>query len=155
LFLRQGNVARATAEIEVLRQAMQSGKGNKQLESRFWESQGVLMCQTGSPEQGLKLLAKIIERTKDDYSHHAWGHGACYMRTWGIAALKSGQDETAEEAFLEALAHEPSCVRGALGLQVLCERQGRSEEARRYEELARRCWARADAGVLEAELAYL
>jgi tetratricopeptide (TPR) repeat protein len=155
LHLRQGNVERAAAEVDVLRQAMQSGKGNKQLEHRFWESQGVLMCQTGSAEQGLKLLSKIIERTKDDYSHHAWGNGAYYMETWGIAALKSGQDEVAEEAFLEALAHEPSCVRGALGLQVLCERQGRTEEARRYEELARRCWQRADPGALEAELAYL
>jgi tetratricopeptide (TPR) repeat protein len=155
LHLQQGNTQRAAADVDVLRHAMQTGKGNKQLESRFWETQGILLCQMGSPEQGLKLLAKTIERTKDDYSHHAWGNGAYYMEIWGVAALKSGQDETAEEAFLEALAHEPSCVRGALGLQVLCERQGRTEEARRYEGLARRCWQRADPGALEGELSYL
>ncbi|OAI54291.1 hypothetical protein AYO44_15225 [Planctomycetaceae bacterium SCGC AG-212-F19] len=155
MHLRQGNAERAAADVDVLRQAMQTGKGNKTLESRLWESQGVLMCQTGSAEQGLKLLAKVVERTKDDYGHHAWGNGAYFMETWGIAALKSGQDEAAEEACLEALAHEPSCVRAALGLQVLCEREGRSEEARRYAELARKCWQRADAGVLDAELAYL
>lgn len=155
MYLRQGNAERAMAEVDVLRQAMSSGKGNKQLEHRFWESQGVLMCQTGSAEAGLKLIGKIVTNTMNDYGHHAWGNGAYYMETWGIAALKSGQLETAEEAFLEALAHEPSCARAALGLQVLCERQGRSEEAERYEALGRRCWKQADAGVLDKELAFL
>jgi hypothetical protein len=46
-------------------------------------------------------------------------------------------------------------VRAALGLQVLCERQGRTEEAARYAEIARRCWRKADAGRLEEELAWL
>jgi hypothetical protein len=58
----------------------------------------------------------------------------------------------AEEAFLEALAHDPGSVRGALGMQVLCERQGRAEEARRFAELARKCWGRADAQDFAAEL---
>jgi tetratricopeptide (TPR) repeat protein len=155
IYLKQGNAERASAEVEVLRQASQTTKANRQLEHRLWETQGLLMCQTGSAEAGLKLLAKVVERTKDDYAHHAWGNGAAYMESWGIGALKSGQDETAEEAFLEALAHEPSCVRAALGLQVLCERQGRMEEARRYEDLARRCWQKADAGALGTELTYL
>ena len=33
-------------------------------------------------------------------------NGAYYVDTWGIAALKSGQDKVAEFAFLEALTHE-------------------------------------------------
>lgn len=155
VYLKQGNAERAGAEVEVLRHLMPAGKGNKQLETRLWETQGVLMCQTGGPEAGVKLLAKTVERTKDDYGHHAWGNGAYYMETWGIAALRSGLDDVAEEALLEALAHEPSCVRAALGLQVLCERQGRAEESRRYGELAERCWHKADAGALGAELAGL
>jgi tetratricopeptide (TPR) repeat protein len=155
IYLKQGDYERAAAEVDVLRHMMQTGKSNKQLEHRFWETQGLLMCQIGSPEPGLKLLAKIVDKTKDEYGHHAWGNGAYYMEAWGIAALKSNQDDVAEEAFLEALAHEPSCARGALGLQVLCERLGRKEEARRYSELAKKCWQKADTGVLDAELAYL
>jgi hypothetical protein len=61
----------------------------------------------------------------------------------------------AEEAFLEALAHDPGCVHGALGLQVLCERQGRTAEAHRYAEIARRCWRRAETADLNAQLAKL
>jgi hypothetical protein len=63
--------------------------------------------------------------------------------------------DTAEEAFLESLAHDPGCAQAALGLQVLCERQGRTEEAARYAELAHRCWRRATQETFQAELAYL
>jgi hypothetical protein len=61
----------------------------------------------------------------------------------------------ADEAFHEALAHDPGSVLGALGMQVVCERQGRSEEIARYAALARRCWSRADEGHLDVELAAL
>jgi thioredoxin-like negative regulator of GroEL len=77
------------------------------------------------------------------------------METWGSAALHAQKSAMAEQAFLEALAHDPGSVRAALGLQVLCERQGRSEEAHRYTELAERCWRKADAHCLAAELALL
>ena len=77
------------------------------------------------------------------------------METWGLAALHAGKAETAEEAFLEALAHDPGSVRAALGLQVLCERQHRTEEAAKYAELAKRCWNRAESSALAAELAYM
>ena len=60
-----------------------------------------------------------------------------------MAALQAGKYDIAEEAYLEALAHDPGSVRAALGLQVMCERLGRTEEAQRYADLARRCWARA------------
>jgi pentatricopeptide repeat protein len=152
VYLKKGDPARAQPELAVLQQAIQGRKNDRQLELHLWEIQGGWMCQSGDPEGGLKLLARAVERSKDDYGEHSWGHGAYYMEVWGFAALHAGQTATAEEAFLEALAHDPGSVRGALGLQVLCERQGRSEEAARYAELARRCWSRADVLCLETEL---
>jgi hypothetical protein len=153
IFLKQGDVAGATTEVEVLQEAFQNHKNDRVLESRLWETQGLLMCLTDGGEAGPKLLAKAVERTKNDYWHHAWGNGAYYMEAWGTGALTAGKDQMAEEAFLEALAHDSGSVRGALGLQVLCERQGRAEEAARYAELARRCWRRAEVQHLDAELA--
>jgi tetratricopeptide (TPR) repeat protein len=155
LYLRQGDAGRARPEVEVLREAYQKNKNDRQLEFRVWETQGLLQCQTGDGDAGLKLLAKAVERSKKDYRHHEWGNGAYYMEAWGVGALAAGQADAAEEAFQEALAHDPGSVRGALGLQVLCERQGRTDEAGRYAELARRCWRHADAGRLDAELAEL
>jgi Tfp pilus assembly protein PilF len=153
LYLKQGDPARARSEVEVVQEAYQKRKNDRQLEYRLWETQGLLMCQTGGAEAGLKLLAKAADRSKNDYSHHAWGNGAYYMEAWGLAALQCDQFEAAEEGLLEALAHDPGSVRAALGLQVLCERRRRTDEAARYAELARRCWRKADPGAFEAELA--
>src|SRR5947209_3018807 len=113
------------------------------------------MCQTGAADAGLKLIGRAVEKSKNDYSHHAWGNGAYFMEAWGVAALHAGKNEVAEEALLEALAHDPGSVRAALGLQVLCEKLGRTDEAERYAELAKRCWGRADSRRLDAELAAL
>jgi hypothetical protein len=153
VYLKQGDPGRAEPEIEVLEQAYQGKKNDRQLEYRLGEVQGLLFCRTGSVEEGLKLLAKVVERTKDDYAHHAWGNGAYYMEAWGLSALRASRPAEAEEALLEALAHDPGSARAALGLQVLCARQGRSDEANSYARLARRNWHKADAGLLEAELA--
>jgi hypothetical protein len=155
LYLKQGQPARALPEVEVLQQAIKNSKNDHRLEFRLWETQGLYMCQTGAADVGLNLLAKAVEKSKNDYSHHAWGNGAYYMEEWGTAALQTNHPDVAEDAFLEALAHDAGSVRGALGLQVLCEQQGRTDEAVRYAELARRCWRRADAGRLDAELAAL
>ncbi len=155
LYLRKGEPMNALPEIEVLQQALQQKKDDRQLELRLWETQGWFMCQTGAADAGLKLLARTVQKTKNDYSHHSWGNGAYYMETWGIAALHAGRVDAAEEAFLESLAHDPGSVRAALGMQVLCERHGRKEEAKRFAELARHCWSKADATQLAAELAYL
>jgi tetratricopeptide (TPR) repeat protein len=155
IHLQQGNAARALPEIEVLREAIRTRKGDRKLEFRLWETQGLYLCQTGAGESGLKLLARAVDATKDDYSHHAWGNGAYYMELWGIAALQVGKMDVADEAFHEALAHDPGSIRAALGMQVLCQRMGRSEEAERYAALARRCWSRADAGCLLTELGAL
>jgi Tfp pilus assembly protein PilF len=152
VYLRQGNVARAAPEVEVLRQLHAEGAESKTLEDRLWETEGLLLCRTGAVEGGLSLLAKVVDRSKNDYGHHAWGNGSYYMEAWGQAALLAHKGEVAEEAFLEALAHDPGSVRAALGLQVLCEREGRTAEARRYAELAQRCWRKADPRCLAAEL---
>lgn len=152
MYLKKGEPQRAMAEIEVLQQAFKERKTDKALENKLLEAQGLYMCATGAGEAGLKLLAKVVARMKDDFTHHAWGNGAYYMESWGQAALRVGDDKAAEEAFLEALAHDPCSVRAALGMQVLCEKFDRTEEARNFADLARRCWARADAGRLEGEL---
>jgi Tfp pilus assembly protein PilF len=153
LYLKHGDAARAAPEVEVLRHAQQERKDDRQLAFRLWETQGMLLCQTGDPDCGLKLLAKAVERSKNDYSHHAWGNGAYYMETWGAASLHTGKAAVAEEAFLEALAHDPGSVRAALGMQVLCERQGRAAEAEQYATLARRSWRHAEVQSLDVELA--
>ena len=152
IYLRQGDAARAAPEVESLRKASGEKKSDPELEYRLWETQGLLLCQTGSEDEGLKLLAKAATRSKDDYGHHAWGNGSYFMEAWGEAALFGGRPEVAEEAFQEALAHDPGSVRAALGLQVLCERSDRTDEAQRYAQLARHAWAKADARRLDAAL---
>ncbi len=93
VYLRKGDTARAAPEVAVLQQAYAADKRHdKTLEMRLWETQGMLMCQQGQADGGLKLLAKLVERTKDDYRHHSWGNGAVYMEWWGAAALR-GQVE--------------------------------------------------------------
>jgi Tfp pilus assembly protein PilF len=155
VYLKQGDASRAAPEVEVLRLAQHERKDDRQLEFRLWETQGLLLCLTGAPDCGLKLLAKAVEKSKNDYSHHAWGNGAYYMEAWGMAALQAGKFDVAEEGLLEALAHDPGSVRGALGMQVLCEKQGRSGEADQYAALAHRCWRRAEVQSLDTELALI
>jgi len=145
LALARGDLARATAELDVLRQAT-PGKGSP---IRLWEIQGRVMCRCGQGEAGVRLLRRAVEKTKDDFNHHAWGGGAYHMEAWGLAALEAGLAADAEEAFQEALAHDAGSVRGALGLWALCSRLGRSDEAARYLKLAQRCWAKADGSLLE------
>jgi tetratricopeptide (TPR) repeat protein len=144
LALEQGDTAKAIAAAQVLSQALQSKKGNRQQELRFWEVQARVLGQQGQGEAASKLLKRAVDKTKDDYFHHSWGGGAVYMEAWGIAALEGGALADAEEAFQEALAHDAGSVRGALGMWALCAKLGRTEEAQRYLRLAQRCWAKAD-----------
>jgi Tfp pilus assembly protein PilF len=153
--LKKGDYDRAAAEINVLKEAFSTNRTDKDLELRLWLSQGLLDCGTDNPTGGLKLLARAVEKTKDDYGKHAWGHGAYYMEYWGVGALLANRPAVAEEAFLEALAHDAGSARGALGMVVVCERQNRREEAARFAELAQRSWRKADVGVLHAELEFL
>lgn len=154
-YLRQGDLTRAAAEVEVLQQAYQNRKTDRNLELRLWEAQGMLMCRTGGGDAGLKLLARTVAKTKDSFPHHAWGEGAYHMECWGAMALQCGKLDVAEEAFLEALAHDPGSARGAMGMQILCELQGRTEEATRFADLARRFWARAEVRTFDTEFAFL
>jgi tetratricopeptide (TPR) repeat protein len=141
--LERGDVKRAQAELDVLKQASAGKKEGGTASYRLWEVQGRLQCQLGHGEAGMKLFQRIIEKTKDDFNHHAWGGGAYYMEQWGVSALEGGLAADAEEAFQEALAHDAGSVRGALGLWALCDRLGRTDEAERYLKVARRCWAKA------------
>ena len=150
MYLERGDAAKASTEIDVLRQALQMKKTDKRLEMRLNEVQGRYLCQTASGEAGVKLLQRNIDKTKDDYYHHAWGGGAYFMEAWGIGALDGGIADVAEEAFLEALAHDAGSVRAALGMQALCARLGRAEEAKNFGGLANRLWAKAAPKDLEA-----
>ena len=110
--LDKGETQRAAAEVDVLRQEQQKKKTDKRLEQRLWEVQGRLMCQQGSGDGGCKLMQRAVDKSKDEFSAHAWGHGAYFMEQWGIGALEAGNAAIAEEAFLEALAHDAGSVRG-------------------------------------------
>jgi tetratricopeptide (TPR) repeat protein len=150
LYLEKGDIERARAEVDTLRSLQQTRKTDKRLEQRLFEVQGRFLCQTGNGAAGLKMLKKVVDATKNDFGHHAWGNGAVYMETWGVAALEAGSATDAEEAFQEALAHDAGSVRGALGLWALCDRVGRSDEAARYLKLAHRVWAKAAVKDFEA-----
>ena len=143
LALERRDTPRATAELDVMRQALTPSKGGGN-PTRLWEIQGRVLCRCGQGEAGVKLLRRSVEKTKDDFNHHAWGGGAYHVEAWGFAALEAGLAADAEEAFQEALAHDAGSVRGALGLWALCTRLGRTDEAARYFKLAQRCWAKAD-----------
>lgn len=155
VYLNKGDIERAAPEVNVLQESYLSNRTNKELELRLWLVQGLLQCATGGGDGGVKLLAKTVEKTKDDYGKHAWGHGAYYMEYWGVGALRANRLAIAEEAFLEALAHDAGSVKGAVGMMVVCERQGRTEEMNRFAELAQRCWRKADPGLIQAELEYM
>jgi tetratricopeptide (TPR) repeat protein len=150
LALERRDLARAAAEVDVLRQAQQTRRNDSRLEQRLWEVQGRLLCATGDGAGGLKLLERVVQKTKNDYYHHAWGGGGYYMEAWGIGALEAGNAEAAEEAFLEALAHDSGSVNAAVGMEVLCDRMGRANEARKFAALADRLWAKADPADLTA-----
>lgn len=145
MWLQRGDTTRAAAEVDILRQSS-GGKSrrDKLQENRLWEAHGILLCKTGAGDEGLKLLQRAVDKTKNDFQHHAWGNGAYFMEAWGIAALECNRLVIAEEALLEALAHDPGSVRAALGLHALCTRLNRTAEAAHYDELAKRFWKRAD-----------
>lgn len=145
LALEKGDTSRASAEIDTLREQQQTRKTDKTLEPKLWEVQARHLCQTGQADAGLKLFKRLIDRTKDDYKHHAWGNGAIFMETWGLASLEANSAAMAAEAFQEALAHDSGSVRGALGMWAVCDRLGQTDEADRYLKVAHRCWSRADA----------
>jgi tetratricopeptide (TPR) repeat protein len=153
--LTHGDVAKVQPELDILEEGLKAKKDDKKLQYWIWETRGLLMCKTGTIDSGLSLLQKAAQTSQDDYGQHAWGHGAYYMEAWGQAALATGRDAIAEEAFLEALAHDPNSFFGAAGLQVLCERQGKAEEAKQYQAMAERAWQHAAIKTYQNEVAHL
>lgn len=151
--LAKGEVSKAQPEIDVLDEAIKANKKDKKLEKRLLEVRGLALCKTGQAEQGLTILQKLADESKKSYEQHAWGHGAYYMEVWGMAALAAGKETIAEEAFLEAIAHDPGSFRGALGMQVLCERAGKADEARQYQSMAEKAWQHAEVKTYTAEVA--
>lgn len=144
IHLTQHDADAAQPHVDILEEAYRTRRADRTLRHRLWETRGLLLCQTGGGSAGLALLEKVVKDTMNDYGHHAWGGGAYYMETWGLAALGCGHWEIAELAFLEALAHDKGSVRGALGLQHACERLGRTSEAQRYAKMAEQFWRKAD-----------
>lgn len=156
MYLARGETTRAAAEVDILRNSTRERRRDRRMEERRDEVQGLLLCATGAPDEGLKLLQRVVDKTKNDFGHHAWGNGAYYMEVWGLAALKSGRLAVAEEAMLEALAHDPGSVRGALGMQAICAKLGRTAEAAQFGKLAQKFWKRADlARLMELKDEYL
>ena len=154
VYLAKNDLEKAAKEIETLEKAHEKKKKkDKRIERYLNLTKAILLCRKGNSEEGLKLFKELADFTANDFRSHSWGAGASVMEIWGLEALRAGHAESAEEAFLEAIAHDPNgSVRGALGMQVLCEQQNRTEEAKLFSDLARRCWHQADPGLIEAEL---
>lgn len=153
MFLSQNNISKAQAEIDILEEALKGNKKDKKLENKLRETRGLLLCKTGHADQGLPMLQKLADDSKTNYEQHAWGHGAYYMEAWGMAALSAGQENAAEEAFLEAIAHDPGSFRGPLGMQILCERNGKNTEAKQYQTMAEKAWQHAEVKAYAEEVA--
>jgi tetratricopeptide (TPR) repeat protein len=151
LYLAQNDPESAMPWVESLQQSWITGKKEKLQEFRVWEVQGLLFAAQGQYKLSARLLKRAIDKSKSDYSHHAWGNGSIFMEKLGLIALANKDFVEAEEAFLEALAHDPGNVHAALGLRRLCEVTGRKEEANDYAKLASHCWRKADPGLLEKE----
>ncbi len=154
--LAKGELDQAKKEKEILQKALEKNTKNKKLEVFCWHVDAILKCRQGEVDEGLQLFKKLADWSANDFRSHSWGGGGYFMESWGEEALRANRLEQAEEAFLEAVAHDPGgSVCGALGMQIICELQGRTEEASRFAELAQRCWSHADPGCLEAKLAAL
>lgn len=120
---------------------------------RHHEVKGRLQVQSGQVDEGLKLLREAAAKVVKDSGAHAWGGGSYILEVWGESALRVGRLAEAEEAFLEALAHEHGSVIGAIGLQVVCERRGDRGTAAHYAARAAAIWQGADLGALDRQLA--
>lgn len=144
LYLNQGIPAKTQTEIETLEESLKKNSSDKKLQNRVWETRGLYLCQTGQSEQGLGMLKKAAVASQSNYEQHAWGHGAYFMEIWGQAALAAGNHAEAEEAFLEALAHDPGSFYGAAGLMVLCERTGKLDDVAQYRTMAEKAWQHAE-----------
>ena len=152
LALDRDDPAAARPHIDTLKAQRSSGRGksSKDRQGNYGEVEGRWLCRTGSAEAGLKLLKRSVDQSKDNFAHHAWGNGAADMEVWGLEALRAGDAAQAEEALLEAIAHDSGSVRGLLGMASLCRVQGRTRAADRFMAQARETWSRANPADFEA-----
>lgn len=153
--LLQGNMKQARTDTEILENALFKNPADRNLQWQTSELRGKILCKTGLHEQGLPMLRKAVEGTMNDYGTHAWGHGAYFMEQWGLAALECGEESTAEEGFLEALAHDKGSIIGALGMMSLSEKRGQPKEAEKYLAMARKSWKFASEGQIQTEIALI
>jgi hypothetical protein len=119
---------------------------------RYNEVKGRYLVQTGSPDEGLKLLREAADKAVKDNALHAWGGGSYMLEVWGEASLRVHRWDEAEQAFLEALAHEHGSIVGALGMQVVSEATRRPDLAAHYAARAAAIWKDADPGARERQL---
>lgn len=119
---------------------------------RYNEVKGRYLVQSGNVDEGLKLLKEAAAKAVKDSGLHAWGGGSYVLEVWGEAALRAHRWDDAEEAFLEALAHEHGSIIGALGLQVVAEQRSQSDLASHYAARATAIWKDADPDALPRQL---
>ena len=156
VYLEQGDAARAGPEVESLQQAMAGKKGDPELEYRLWETQGLLQCQTGSADEGLKLLAKAADRSKRRLRPSRLGQRRLFHGGVGRGGVALRPDGRGGGGVPGGAGPRPGERAGGAGVAGAV-RTGRADGggAARYADLAHHNWARADAGRLEAELALL
>jgi hypothetical protein len=119
---------------------------------RYNEVKGRYLVQSGNVDEGLKLLREAAAKAVKDSGLHAWGGGSYVLEVWGESALRAHRWDEAEEAFLEALAHEHGSIIGALGLQVVAEQRGQADLASHYAARATAIWKDADPDALPRQL---
>lgn len=119
---------------------------------RYNEVKGRYLVQSGNVDEGLKLLREAAAKAVKDSGLHAWGGGSYVLEVWGESALRAHRWDEAEEAFLEALAHEHGSIIGALGLQVVAEQRGQADLATHYAARAAAIWKDADPDALPRQL---
>lgn len=119
---------------------------------RYNEVKGRYLVQSGNVDEGLKMLKEAGAKAVKDSGLHAWGGGSYVLEVWGETALRAHRWDEAEEAFLEALAHEHGSIIGALGLQVVAEQRGQSDLAAHYAARAATIWKDADPDALPRQL---
>ena len=156
--LDQGDLPAAAALLDKLK--LRAKKTRSAFQKRYIgyyvsEVQGRYLIQTGKSDQGLKIFEDLAAKAVVDPALHAWGGGSYFLEVWGENALRARRWDAAQEAFLEALAHEHGSILGALGMQVVSEGRNQDDLAEHYAARATRIWQGADAGVKDRQLARL
>jgi Tfp pilus assembly protein PilF len=147
--LNRGDLAGAQPLVANVEEQWKKQPGNAY---RYDEVKGRYLAQSGQVDEGLTMLREAAAKAVKDSGLHAWGGGSYVLEVWGETALRAHRLDEAEEAFLEALAHEHGSVIGALGMQVVWEQRGNPSMARHFAARAGAIWKDADPGALDRQL---